>query len=331
MSLTLPVISYFSGRSFNEALIDCFGTTQIEDLWLRYFCVSTNVSEDTVAVHTTGPLWKYCRASMTVMGLLPPLYDNGRLLIDGGYVNNLPVEILRSLAPQVNQAICVDVENKDNSPFEGIDDFGTELSGWWVAYKYILSMLRLSKPLKIPPLSEIALKVSYVSHSMMIREVLARADDSIIYIRPDVGTRFKLLDYHLMPTIVSVGIEEAQEVLNRWEHRQRRRIARELRRASRQQAEASHGMQHAARLARATLAVPIPGPGTVTGALAMAARGQTAATTANIISLVPAPPLRSMPSDGVVPSADTTGATASKQGPASDKGEAAFTIGGEAE
>ena len=38
-ALTLPLVSYFSGASFNEALIDCFSGTQIEDLWIRYFCV----------------------------------------------------------------------------------------------------------------------------------------------------------------------------------------------------------------------------------------------------------------------------------------------------
>jgi predicted acylesterase/phospholipase RssA/CRP-like cAMP-binding protein len=232
-SLTLPILSYFSGTGLNEALQDCFRDTQIEDLWIPYFCVSTDVSNDTSAVHTTGPLWRYVRASMTVLGLLPPLYDRGRVLIDGGYTNNLPVEVLRSLSPQVSQIICIDVENKDARAFEGIDNYGDSLSGWYLAWRWLLSSVGLSSKLKIPPFSEITLKVSYISHSMAIREFLQHADDSIIYVRPNVGTRFGLLDYHLMPTIVSEGERAMRETLGRWEERQRQRVLKSLRRAAR--------------------------------------------------------------------------------------------------
>ena len=34
---------------------------------------------------------------MTIVGLIPPVYENGDLLIDGGYVNNMPVDVMRGL------------------------------------------------------------------------------------------------------------------------------------------------------------------------------------------------------------------------------------------
>ena len=47
----------------------------------------------------TGCLWRYVRASMSLSGYLPPLCDpkDGHLLLDGGYVNNLPGEEMLSL------------------------------------------------------------------------------------------------------------------------------------------------------------------------------------------------------------------------------------------
>ena len=54
------------GALFNDIMKDAFGDVQIEDLWIRYFCISTNVSKARMQVHQSGPLWKYCRASMTV-------------------------------------------------------------------------------------------------------------------------------------------------------------------------------------------------------------------------------------------------------------------------
>ncbi|KAK2087221.1 hypothetical protein P7K49_033128 [Saguinus oedipus] len=44
-------------------------------------------------------LWRYVRASMTLSGYLPPLCDpkDGHLLMDGGYINNLPGKWLPEL------------------------------------------------------------------------------------------------------------------------------------------------------------------------------------------------------------------------------------------
>ena len=48
-------------------------------------------------MHVEGLLWKLVRASMTIVGLVPPVTENGELLIDGGYLNNMPVDVMRGL------------------------------------------------------------------------------------------------------------------------------------------------------------------------------------------------------------------------------------------
>lgn len=53
------------------------------------------------------------RASMTIVGLLPPVWENGCLLVDGGYMNNMPVDVMR-LAMGVETVLVVDVEGKDD-------------------------------------------------------------------------------------------------------------------------------------------------------------------------------------------------------------------------
>lgn len=58
----------------------------IEDLWLPFFCVTTDISSLNIRVHSVGSLWRYVRASMTLSGYLPPIGDpiDGHLLVDGG-------------------------------------------------------------------------------------------------------------------------------------------------------------------------------------------------------------------------------------------------------
>lgn len=62
-----------------------------------FFCMTTNMTRGEPTVHQDGLLWKLVRASMTIVGLVPPVYENGELLIDGGYLNNMPVDVMRGL------------------------------------------------------------------------------------------------------------------------------------------------------------------------------------------------------------------------------------------
>ena len=62
-----------------------------------FFCMTTNLTRGEPSVHVEGLLWKLVRASMTIVGLVPPVTEGGELLIDGGYLNNMPVDVMRGL------------------------------------------------------------------------------------------------------------------------------------------------------------------------------------------------------------------------------------------
>jgi predicted acylesterase/phospholipase RssA/CRP-like cAMP-binding protein len=225
LRMTLPIMSYFSGALFNDVLQTVFRETQIEDLWVKYFCVSTNVTRDTMDVHQVGPVWRYARASMTVMGLLPPIMDvNGDLLVDGGYTNNMPVDCMYAMCPSINTVVACDVENKDNSALENVDpeEYGDSVSGWYLLARILTSAVGIGKPLTIPSLSVITLKMSYISHTMAMRSMIARLRQAaaqgdthvpkFVYVRPDVQS-YSLLQYSKFNEIVNHGYLEAQNIL----------------------------------------------------------------------------------------------------------------------
>jgi len=110
--LTLPLVSYFDGRRFNRGIIDRIGKrTKIEYLKLKFFCVSTDLCSYSQAVHLSGLCWKFVRASMSLHGYLPPISENGQLLLDGGYTSLVPVDIMsKELQPRV--VIAVDVSRE---------------------------------------------------------------------------------------------------------------------------------------------------------------------------------------------------------------------------
>ena len=94
---TLPIVSLVSGRRVSRLLQREFGDVTIEDLPLPFFCVSSNLTTGHSDVHKRGLLWRWLRASVAIPGVLPPVMHNGELLVDGGTMNNLPVDAMREL------------------------------------------------------------------------------------------------------------------------------------------------------------------------------------------------------------------------------------------
>jgi NTE family protein len=94
---TLPFVSLVSGRKVSAMLYEAFGGAAIEDLPLTFFCVSSNLTSGYARVHRRGELWHALRASISVPGVLPPVVHGGEVLVDGGAMNNLPVDVMLEL------------------------------------------------------------------------------------------------------------------------------------------------------------------------------------------------------------------------------------------
>jgi NTE family protein len=95
--LTWPRYSLFDHTVFDRALKAHYGETEIEDLWTGYFAVATCLASNALFLLTRGPVWQAVRATSSIPGLLPPVYrEDGRMLVDGSLLDNLP---LKSIAP----------------------------------------------------------------------------------------------------------------------------------------------------------------------------------------------------------------------------------------
>jgi len=93
---TWPLVSLVSGRKVGQLLRRELGDIDIQDLPLPFFCVSSNLTSGRIAVHQEGPLWRWLRASVAIPGVLPPVFHGGEVFVDGGTMNNLPVDIMRA-------------------------------------------------------------------------------------------------------------------------------------------------------------------------------------------------------------------------------------------
>jgi predicted acylesterase/phospholipase RssA/CRP-like cAMP-binding protein len=108
---TLPKQALLKGRNLDRACQSFFGDRNIEDLWLNYFCMSADLRTSSAHAHTRGALWQAVRASVSLPGILPPVSADGRLLVDGGVLNNLPVDVMRTL--RVGHITAIDIDLDD--------------------------------------------------------------------------------------------------------------------------------------------------------------------------------------------------------------------------
>jgi lysophospholipid hydrolase len=72
VDLTYPITSMFTGKlrilsdptknfdyigaAFNETIEEALLDVQIEDLWIPYFCITTDISASKMRVHTSGKI-----------------------------------------------------------------------------------------------------------------------------------------------------------------------------------------------------------------------------------------------------------------------------------
>ncbi|KFU87334.1 Neuropathy target esterase, partial [Chaetura pelagica] len=215
LDLTYPITSMFSGSAFNTSINKVFQDKQIEDLWLPYFNVTTDITASAMRVHTDGSLWRYVRASMTLSGYLPPLCDpkDGNLLMDGGYINNLPgnslspppADIARSMGAKT--VIAIDVGSQDETD---LCNYGDSLSGWWLLWKRLNPW---AEKVKVPDMAEIQSRLAYVSCVRQLEVV--KSSSYCEYIRPPID-RFKTMDFGKFDEIYDVGYQHGKVVFEGW-------------------------------------------------------------------------------------------------------------------
>ncbi|TRM61508.1 hypothetical protein BD626DRAFT_501259 [Schizophyllum amplum] len=204
--VTYPIVAYTTGHEFNRSIYKAFYDLHIEDMWLPFFCNSTNITTSGMDIHETGYAWRFIRASMTLVGLLPPLCDNGNMLVDGGYVDNLPVSTMFAMGSSA--VFACDVGSiDDNSP----RNFGDSVSGWWL---FINRWNPFSTAGRVPAITELQGRLAYVSSVKTLEE--AKVAPGCLYIAMPVQ-EYGTLQFSKFEELQKIGYEAGMKALAQWD------------------------------------------------------------------------------------------------------------------
>ena len=196
---TLPFVSLLSGKKMRRFLSDIFSNYHLEDLWVNTFCVSTNFSNASLVVHERGLISKLVEASIAIPGVFPPVIINNQLHIDGGVIDNLPVEPMYK--KPVRHIIAVSLSAEANSKIDL-----KELPSSW---QMLRNKFTSRKAFQLPGLSSIL--VNSITINSRHRQETSKPQVSL-YIELNLR-EFQFLDWVNWQQILQKGYEQTQQQL----------------------------------------------------------------------------------------------------------------------
>ena len=121
---TIPRVALIRSRKAARMFDRLFGELTIEELAKPLFTVSADLVTSRLVVHRRGSVIEAVGASMSIPGLVPPLSRSGRLLVDGGVLNNLPIDAMADAAEGPIVAVDVvrrlEASDEDEPPLPSI-------------------------------------------------------------------------------------------------------------------------------------------------------------------------------------------------------------------
>jgi NTE family protein len=196
-----PAYSLIRGTKTRRLLQEGFGELRIEELPKRFFCLSCDLVAREAVLHRSGPLVDAVYPSLAIPGVFPPVVSEGRLLVDGGVVDNLPVAAMARKGE--GPVIAVDVTGRTGR-------FGR-------AERPVVA--RLGRPIRraltgdeaeIPRLGETIVRTVMVGSSDTVAAARMHAD---LVITPRVDG-IGLMDWKALPRVRDLGRQAAREALN---------------------------------------------------------------------------------------------------------------------
>jgi NTE family protein len=178
---TIPRHSLIKARKAQAMLERMFGTASVETLPRSFFSVSADLVTGREVVHRRGSLWGAVGSSMALPGLIAPVVSERRLLVDGGVLNNLPVDVM--VATGEGPVIAVDVMRRPPAS-EG-------------------------QTLPVPPLLDTLSRATVLGSWQKTESNRELAD---LVIAPDLH-EVGLLDFRRLDHMVEVGRRAAEEAL----------------------------------------------------------------------------------------------------------------------
>ena len=102
-----------------DSMASAKGCNDFARLKIPFRCVAADIRSGSEVILREGSLAKAMRASMAIPAVFKPVELDGRMLVDGGMLNNLPVDVCRQMGADI--VIAVDLQQNEQKPRQQTD------------------------------------------------------------------------------------------------------------------------------------------------------------------------------------------------------------------
>jgi NTE family protein len=188
------------GHRLKKALEHYLAPT-FEDLKIPLKLTTCDIQEGVLMVFDRGDLRAAVRATISLPGVFPPARIEDRILLDGGLINNLPVDIIRTMTHE--PVIAVDVSAPANREL----DF-EEQGSWWES----LTQRALRRPLILDIVTK-----AYDIPQRLLTDVRLALNPPDILIRPPIDPDIRVQDFDQWKQPYEAGYEAMYMALDEYE------------------------------------------------------------------------------------------------------------------
>ncbi len=97
-----------------DSMARCKGCHEFESLRIPFRCVAADFRNAREIVLKSGTLSRAVRASMAIPGIFKPVNQDGMKLVDGGMMNNFPVDVVKKMGADI--VIAIDLQQSEQKP-----------------------------------------------------------------------------------------------------------------------------------------------------------------------------------------------------------------------
>ena len=166
-----------------------------------FYCVATDLSKAEEVVFKEGDLTKAVRASMAIPAIFKTVDVDGRTLVDGGAVNNLPVDVLIN-NEHPDFIICIDLTQKEPTKDESVSETVRNIASYIQFLAQFVGLGNITEWLINQPQVE-----RYYANKALLRA------DIDLYINPRLGNySYSSFSKENISEMLRMGEESARDI-----------------------------------------------------------------------------------------------------------------------
>ncbi len=108
------------GLFFDRVTLPYAKVRDFDNLPIPFRCVATDMVSGRSVVLQNGSLPRSLRATMSIPGIFSPIEIDGKLLADGGLVNNIPTDVVKAMGADILLVVNIETQLADRKSLESI-------------------------------------------------------------------------------------------------------------------------------------------------------------------------------------------------------------------